>query len=208
MKKWVVGCLMVSVLALGACQKSETKTTAESTEKSSSVVEKSNSSTMVSTSSTSTTIESTLSSSSTVESISSATIESTISSSSEIQESTEVNNEPDNIAIAQQQLVGKSFSLMPSLYDGQAVDQAMAEQKAPQSLVHDGGSIVSFTDDSTAHIELAGAYRPDFDDSYTLTNDTLTVNNQTIPYSINNGVITFDSWTTESNGHTITWTFE
>lgn len=200
MKKLVVGCLLVSVLVLGACQKSATKTTVASTGEVSSTV--------ASTSSTSEEKKSTLSSSSAKESISSATFESAVSSSSELPASTIASSQPDNLALAQQQLVGKSFSLAPVLFDGQAVNQAMDENKAPQNLVHDGGAYISFTSDSTAFVELAGSYRPNYEDEYTMTNETITVANQTIPYSITNGVLTFDSWTTELDGHTITWAFE
>ncbi|MBV7392381.1 hypothetical protein KUA55_17105 [Enterococcus sp. ALS3] len=115
--------------------------------------------------------------------------------------------EPDNITLAYEQLIGKRFILGPLLYDGQDVNQAMNENNAPQNLVHDGTKLITFVDDSTVHIELAGTYRPDYDTSYTLTNNTITIDNETIPYSVENGVISFSNWTTDVNGHTITWSF-
>lgn len=153
-----------------------------------------------------TAVKSTEQTSSVTKESSSTTIERS-SSSSEMQSST-VNSESAIVADAQSLLIGKSFVLSPTLYDGEPVNQAMDEQKAPQNLFHDGVANIRFMDEATAHIGLAGSYRPDHDTAYTLTSRTLTVNQHTIPYSIENGLISFESWTTEDQSHTITWSFE
>ncbi|MGM0214216.1 hypothetical protein [Enterococcus sp. AZ109] len=178
-KAGIIG-LFMSVLLLGACQKPNPDTTEKSTMQTSSV-----------------------------ETSSSTTVNSTTSSlekqSNEVQDSSV--NEIDTISIAREQLIGKNFFLVPSLYDGIDANQAMEENIAPQSLIHDGSAGISFIDDSNVHIELAGTYRPDYDAPYTLTDNLLIIEHRNIPYSITDGVISFDSWTTDIEGHTITWSF-
>ncbi|MBO0446568.1 O-antigen ligase family protein [Enterococcus ureilyticus] len=112
----------------------------------------------------------------------------------------------NDINTVKMQLIGKKYNITPSLYDGIDVNKAMSENKAPQSLVHDGFNGVTFKDDNIAHLELLGTYRPDTDVNYTVTEDTLLVGQHNIPYSINNGIVTFGTWTTNyTDGHTITW---
>lgn len=182
-KKVIVGGLFVSLLFLGACQKSNTDTTSKSTKQTNSIVKKASSS---------------------------STAASTTSSSSEKQ-SNDVkdssNSDPNIISTAQQQLVGKRFSIIPVLYDGEDAAQAMAENKAPQNLIHDGATTFSFTNDSTVHVELLGTYRPDYDTSYTLTDNMIIIQQRNIPYSVKNGIVSFDDWTTDLDGHTVTWSF-
>lgn len=182
-KKVMAGCLFMSMLLLGACQKSNTDTTAKSTKQTNSIVKKSSNS---------------------------STAASTTSSSSEKQ-SNDVKDSSDSdsniTSMAQKQLVGKRFSMIPILYDGEDAAQAMAENKAPQNLIHDGATTFSFTNDSTVHVELLGTYRPDYDTSYTLTDNMIIIQQRNIPYSVKNGIVSFDDWTTELDGHTITWSF-
>lgn len=182
-KKVIVGGLFMSMLLLGACQKSNTDTTAKSTKQTNSIVKKSSSS---------------------------STAASTTSSSSEKQ-SNDVKDSSDSdsniTSMAQKQLVGKRFSMIPILYDGEDAAQAMAENKAPQNLIHDGATTFSFTNDSTVHVELLGTYRPDYDTSYTLTDNMIIIQQRNIPYSVKNGIVSFDDWTTELDGHTITQSF-
>lgn len=182
-KKVMAGCLFMSMLLLGACQKSNTDTTAKSTKQTNSIVKKSSNS---------------------------STAASTTSSSSEKQ-SNDVKDSSDSdsniTSMAQKQLVGKRFSMIPILYDGEDAAQAMAENKAPQNLIHDGATTFSFTNDSNVHVELLGTYRPDYDTSYTLTDNMIIIQQRNIPYSVKNGIVSFDDWTTELDGHTITWSF-
>lgn len=181
-KKVIVSCLFVSVLILGACQKSDTNTAEKSTAQTSSIAKSSSSSTMNGTMSSSLQKQS-----------------STVSDSSD--------NESDTINTARSLLVGKRFSMIPALYDGEDASKAMEENRAPQNLIHDGAAGFHFTSDSNVRVELAGTYRPDYDTSYTLTSNMLIIEHRNIPYSIKNGAISFDSWTTEIDGHTITWSF-
>ena len=180
-KKVMMGCLFMSVLLLGACQKSNTDTTAKSTKQTNSIVKKS-------------------SSSSATDNISSLDKQNT-----DIKESS--SDESNTIKTAQKQLMGKRFFMVPALYDDEDANQAMEENKAPQNLMHDGGVVFSFTNDTTVHVELAGTYRPDYDTTYKLTDNKIIIEDRNIPYAITNGLISFDSWETELNGHTITWSF-
>lgn len=133
---------------------------------------------------------------------------STVTSSTNASSSEQLQDSSDHtIATAQKQLIGRKFSLTPVLYDGEDANQAMEENKAPQSLVHDGSAIFSFTNETTVHVELAGTYRPDYDTTYTLTDVMLTIEHRNIPYSITNGGISFDTWTTDLDGHRVTWSF-
>ncbi len=181
-KNLLVGTLLASMLLLGACQKPDTNT-ATSTKETSSVKHSESSSTTDSTTTNSSSEE----------------------SSSDVEDSSA--NELDVISTARNQLVGKRFSMVPLLYDGQDANQAMEENKAPQNLIHDGVVGFNFIDDSTVHVELLGTYRPDHDESYTLTDNMIIIKHWNIPYTLNNGIISFDSWTTDANGHTITWSF-
>ncbi|MGP5429942.1 hypothetical protein ACTXNW_10920 [Enterococcus malodoratus] len=188
MKKGLfVGSLVASILLLGACQKSDTDTTVKSTKQTTSIEKKS---------------------SSTSSTVNSSTDDSTISKNSLEKQNNDVSGDESNtINTARKQLVGNRFTMVPSLYDGIDANQAMEESKAPQNLMHDGMAGFNFTNDSTVRVELAGTYRPDYDAPYTLTNNMLIIEHRKIPYSINNGIISFDSWTTDSNGHSITWSF-
>lgn len=180
-KKVMMGCLFVIMFLLGACQKTNMDTATESTKQTSSIVKES-------------------SSSSAADSISSLDKQ-----SSNVKEPSA--DESNTINTAQKQLIGKRFFMVPSLYDGEDAAQAMAENKAPQNLIHDGATTFSFTNDSTVHVELLGTYRPDYDTSYTLTDNMIIIQQRNIPYSVKNGIVSFDDWTTELDGHTITWSF-
>lgn len=177
----MMGCLFVIMFLLGACQKTNMDTATESTKQTSSIVKES-------------------SSSSAADSISSLDKQ-----SSNVKEPSA--DESNTINTAQKQLIGKRFFMVPSLYDGEDANQAMEEDKAPQNLIHDGATTFSFTNDSTVHVELLGTYRPDYDTSYTLTDNMIIIQQRNIPYSVKNGIVSFDDWTTELDGHTITWSF-
>ncbi|MGG5317636.1 hypothetical protein [Enterococcus sp. AZ072] len=181
-RKIFAATLLATIFLLGACQQSHTNTTATSTKQTSSIGKKS---------------------------ISSSTTDSRIINSSSEKQSNDTadsfDNASDTISNARKLLVGQRFSMAPVLYDGEDATKAMEENKAPQNLIHDGVAGFYFIDDSTVHVELAGTYRPDHDTSYTLTDDTLAIGERNIPYTLTDGLISFDSWTTDDNGHTITW---
>ncbi|MGY3751036.1 hypothetical protein [Vagococcus acidifermentans] len=112
----------------------------------------------------------------------------------------------ETINLARSYLIGKKYAIYPVLYDGIDAEQAMNEHKAPQNLIHDGTQTVNFIDDTSIRIELAGTYRPDYFETYTMSPVTLNIKDYYIPYSFNNDSITFSTWTTDIDGHTITWT--
>lgn len=111
----------------------------------------------------------------------------------------------DDINQIKNQLIGKKYVISPILYDGIDAEQAMNDRKAPQNLIHDGVQPVTFTNETTVHIELAGTYRPDYDETYTMTSETINLKDYYIPYTFSNGTFTFDTWTTDIDGHTVTW---
>lgn len=113
--------------------------------------------------------------------------------------------ENDDLNKIKSHLIGNKYVVKPILYDGMDSEQAMDENKAPQSLIHDGVQIVSFKDDTNVHIELAGIYRPDYDETYSLSSETINFKDYYIPYKYNGENLSFDTWTTDINGHTITW---
>lgn len=113
--------------------------------------------------------------------------------------------ENDDLNKIKSHLIGNKYIVKPILYDGMDSEQAMDENKAPQSLIHDGVQIVSFKDDTNVHIELAGTYRPDYDETYSLSSETINFKDYYIPYKYNGENLSFDTWTTDINGHTITW---
>ena len=110
-----------------------------------------------------------------------------------------------DLAEVKQQLIGKSFTITPTQFDGEDVDQAMDEQKAPQNTVHDGVGVVNFDNDTTASSAMLGSVNVTTS-SYTISDHLIKVANYEIPYTITNDSLNFNNWQTESAGHTITWT--
>jgi hypothetical protein len=110
-------------------------------------------------------------------------------------------------------LIGKKYTVEPSKYDDIDVNTAMNENKAPQNIVSDYDYNIDFTGANTATYHQMGK---DFNASYSVSNGSIIIKSsagtQTLPYSLNNGTITFNNFTTNettSNGsHKITWTVE
>lgn len=111
----------------------------------------------------------------------------------------------DTIQSARQMLIGKKYSIVPILYDEQDAAEAMEDRKAPQNLIHDGAQEITFIDDTTIRTELLGNYRPDYEDTYSINENKLMIRHNDIPYTLSNSGISFDTWTTEMDGHTVTW---
>ncbi|MFC6293943.1 hypothetical protein ACFQH1_01660 [Lactiplantibacillus daoliensis] len=110
-----------------------------------------------------------------------------------------------NLAEVKQQLIGKSFTITPTQFDGEDVDQAMDEQKAPQNTVHDGIGFINFDNDTTASSVMLGSVNV-ATNFYTISDHLIKVANYEIPYTLTNDSLNFNNWQTESGGHTITWT--
>lgn len=130
--------------------------------------------------------------------------ESTSQTASTIKESATLTIQ-DQQNTVKSQLVGMTFTVYPQLYDGMDVNQAMDTNQAPQNLVHDNVKDITFTGETSARIGLLGNYRPNHDATYEVTKDTIKVDDLSIPYEVIDGVLMFKTWTTDSEGHTITW---
>ncbi len=113
--------------------------------------------------------------------------------------------EIDTLSAIQKQLIGKSYTITPSLYDGVGIEQAVADGNTPRAFIHDGWQRITFNDESNATIELLGNYRPNREVNYTITDNALTIGQHIIPYTYSNNTVTFSNWTTDIDGHTITW---
>lgn len=111
----------------------------------------------------------------------------------------------DNASVVKQYLAGKGFQIAPVLYNGENVDQAMEEQKAPQNTVHDYVVFLYFNDASTATTKHIGQITPN-STGYSISDSVITVGEYQIPYSINDGTVTFSQWNADDgNGGTLTY---
>ncbi|GAX04191.1 hypothetical protein IWT140_01829 [Secundilactobacillus pentosiphilus] len=113
----------------------------------------------------------------------------------------------DNSSTVKQFVAGQDFKIEPVLYNGQPVNKAMDEQKAPQNTVHDYTVLVNFDQASKATTQYIGEIRPEHK-SYTVANDTLTLGKYHIPFSTNGKAVTFLPWkASDGQGGTITYKF-
>lgn len=103
-------------------------------------------------------------------------------------------------------LVNESYTIAPILYDGEDITKAMNSNKAPANTVHDGILYIYFKNDTTMR-ELSGMTPSQaFEKKYTLNNGILNMESQfEIPYTLHASTIQFQTWTTSSQGHSITW---
>lgn len=110
-------------------------------------------------------------------------------------------------------LIGKKYIVEPSKYDDIDVDTAMNEDKAPQNIVTDYDYSMDFTGANTGIYHQMGK---DFNAAYSVSNGSIIIKSsagtQTLPYSLSNGTLTFNSFTTneirDNSTHKITWTVE
>lgn len=133
---------------------------------------------------------------------SSKTSESTLSESAAANSSSSQTPPSDT---AKQLLVGKDYQIKPTLFDGQDIDNAMNNNDAPQNIVHDGVQSLHFNDATTVQKKGLGSYSPAHTEGFSLTDNTLTIDQNMIPYTITGNTISFGTWTTNLDGHTITW---
>lgn len=132
---------------------------------------------------------------------------STPSKASEQQE-----KEQDPASLVHSYIIGKGFSITPKLYDGENIDQAMNENKAPQNSVHDGALYGYFKDANTARLTGLGTYVGSWSVNYTVDNQsiTLTTSNNSVPskviqYTRNaDGTVVLKDFSTDFDGHTLT----
>ncbi|QVI33972.1 hypothetical protein KG086_09200 [Lacticaseibacillus chiayiensis] len=134
----------------------------------------------------------------------------TTSSSSKASQQQEQGQDP--ASLAHSYIIGKGFSIVPELYDGENVNQAMTENKAPQNSVHDGVLYGYFKDANTVRLTGLGAYVGSYSANYTVDNHNivLTLSNsavptKVIPYTLNaDGTVLLKSFSTDFDGHTLT----
>ncbi|MFT8460003.1 MAG: hypothetical protein ABF695_12525 [Liquorilactobacillus ghanensis] len=132
-------------------------------------------------------------------------------SSSSVESSSSSKDDNSNISSL---LIGKTISVVPLKYDGMDIDKAMEQSGAPQNLVSDYDYDIIFTSPTSCTYHQMGT---DFNASYSASSGLITIKSRAgtklIPYSLNNGIITFNSFTTnESTGngetHKFTWTVD
>lgn len=188
----ILASVILPSLLLTACTNNHTQQTANS-KTSASIAKK-----------TAKEVASTKSSKTTSSTATSADNDSTSQSSAAAQ--SENTDSDDQLQLVKTYLLGKSFTIFPTQYDGEDIGKAMDEQKAPQSTVHDGGTYLYFEEASRVHE--TGSMMSDnawFED-YTITDNAVQIGSKvTIPYVISNGIVNFQDWTTSLNGHTLTW---
>lgn len=109
--------------------------------------------------------------------------------------------------IVTQFVMRRTFTIQPQLYNGEPVDKAMDEQKAPQNIVHDYTVLVNFDHSSQALLKYILEIHPRHV-SYTANNGVLKVGKYSIPYTINGHSVTFLPWKeSDGQGGTITYRF-
>lgn len=185
MKKLAVSVSLLSVLLLVGCGNRGSKSSADNSKSSSSKVVSSKNVSKIKQNSTNSSSE-------------------IVSSSSAVSSSAQESSE-NNTDLVKKDLVGQGFKISPVLYNGEDIDQAMDEQKAPTNTVTDYTVLIYFNDAGSVTSKHLGQVRPD-NENYSISNDILTLGDYQVPYSFNNGTITFSQWTASDNqGGTITY---
>lgn len=106
-------------------------------------------------------------------------------------------------------LIGKTYKVVPFLYDGINANQAAHTNKAPQNFVKDNITILHFIDSSTVTQNGVNGNNQQKNENYQTSDSTITIGALKIPYQMNNGAAEFHSWNTEDqNGHKVTWKIE
>lgn len=124
-----------------------------------------------------------------------------------------VNSRPSTSSSSQEttapDLTGIGFQIMPVLFNGEDVNTAMNENKAPQNTVHDGAQLGYFSSRTQARVSGIAGYMYAHTVSYGIDGDTLAFNGWNIPLNVVNGEIQpvqFDA--KDYEGNMITWKIE
>jgi hypothetical protein len=130
-------------------------------------------------------------------------------SSRKASRSTSKSSNTTSSSIAAPDVVGLGFQISPVLFNGEAVDQAMAENKAPQNLFHDGVMLGYFTNQTQARVSGMARYLYAHTIGYSVNNKTLALNGWQIPLTVTDQQLQTVQWEApDSNGNTITWKLE
>lgn len=106
-------------------------------------------------------------------------------------------------------LVGLGFQIMPVLFNGEAVDQAMSENKAPQNLFHDGVMLGYFTNQTQARVSGMARYLYAHTIGYSVNGKVLAMNGWQIPITVTDQQLQPVKWeASDQDGNTITWKLE
>lgn len=106
----------------------------------------------------------------------------------------------------QAELSGLGFQISPVLFNGEAVDQAMAENKAPQNTVHDGVMLGYFIDQTQARVSGMARYMYAHTIGYSVNGKVLAMNGWQIPLTVTDGQLQSAQWQAQdTQGNTITW---
>ncbi|WP_125710647.1 hypothetical protein [Lacticaseibacillus porcinae] len=106
----------------------------------------------------------------------------------------------------QPDLTGLGFQIMPVLFNGEGVDQAMAENKAPQNTVHDGVMLGYFINQTQARVSGLARYMYAHTIGYSVNGQVLAMNGWQIPLTVTDGQLQTVQWQAQdSQGNTLTW---
>lgn len=123
--------------------------------------------------------------------------------------STKKSNRTTSSSTVAPELVGLGFQISPVLFNGEAVDQAMAENKAPQNLFHDGVMLGYFADQTQARVSGMARYLYAHTIGYSVNGKVLAMNGWQIPLSVSDHQIQTVQWkASDQDGNTITWKLE
>ncbi len=106
-------------------------------------------------------------------------------------------------------LTGLGFQIMPVLFNGEDVNQAMSDNKAPQNTVHDGSQLGYFSNRTQARMSGIAGYMYAHTVSYGVDDGMLSLNNWRIPIKVASGELQTVQWEAKDyEGNTITWKLE
>jgi hypothetical protein len=103
-------------------------------------------------------------------------------------------------------LAGLGFQISPVLFNGEPVDQAMADNKAPQNTVHDGVMLGYFINQTQARVSGLARYMYAHTIGYSVNGKMLAMNGWQIPLTVTDGQLQTVQWQAQdSQGNTLTW---
>ncbi|MFD1429587.1 hypothetical protein [Lacticaseibacillus mingshuiensis] len=119
-------------------------------------------------------------------------------------------------ALLKQALWGRGFSIGPTRYNGESINTAMDQDRAPQNTVADNTRLGVFSDGQHVRVTALGAGSPGWEGTYRLTSKTLTIKFSTgavasqfrFSYTFEKGRLQLAPLATQDRaGNTLTWRF-